>query len=800
VTLESFAAGILPENDRVPVEAHLAQCLACAESLEQLTREELDQLVSDLRTDAALRRPKSAALEGAMRHAEDSEWFSARPELSRVLAAFGQPGLNGALGTFAGFDILEVVGHGSMGVVLKAWDRTLERVVALKVVFPTGATSVEEKSFATRFLEEARALAALQHEHIVAVHHAGTEKGLPYLVMPFHAEGTLAQWLRRTEKLPPSEVARVGGQLARALATTHARGILHRDLKPSNVLLEDGLRRVRLADFSLAQPLARGTSGPHARTVAGTPHYMSPEQARGEATDARSDLFGLGAVLFQMATGKPPYPGASSREVLRAATQCELKPVREIAPDVPSALAAVIDRLLAKRPHDRYESAGEAAAKLEQFADSANRHRHWARRVALAALAACLLLAVSAVALDASGRTSFINAVLCRQTGDTYYLRGRFGTHTRLAEAVAAAAPHDVIEARFSDEQLTDAFRVGGKPLTIRAAKGFAPILVATNNAQPLILVDAPLTLEGLTLWRRGPRVNFPALISVENAPLHLLNCRLIRSGHQGQEVVVWGKLRMAALNEASRLPLMRALLGFEHGSAGYLRNCLVAGTHAAAIAIRSSTNQPTRIDAEHNLFFIDRAVSMRPEGEIRADVRFARNVLVTGALLDLDETEPFAGLTVALKDCLVDRTRGALMRVNQGHDGALLRALDWKETNVVYAGEGAYVISRRRRALESEADWNQYLRLPANSHRLIKPQAFAETCVRSCLTLSAADLDAEAMGSANDGDGNFARGFIGEGKPYEAFRLVPAYREWQKQVRAEAQKWEARRTGSAQR
>jgi hypothetical protein len=224
-----------------------------------------------------------------------------------------------------------------------------------------------------------------------------------------------------------------------------------------------------------------------------------------------------------------------------------------------------------------------------------------------------------------------------------------------------------------------------------------------------------------------------------------------------------------------------------------------VAGTHAAAIAMRSSTSQPTRITAENNLFFIDRTVSMRPEEEVSAEVRFAGNVLVTGALLDLDETGPFSGLTFTLENCLVDRTRGALMRVNQSHDGALLRALDWKETNVVYAGQGAYVISRRRRALDSETDWNQYLRLPADSHRLIERQVFPETCVRSCLTLSATDLDAEAMRSASDGGGKFARDFIGEGKPYEAFRRGPSYADWQKQVRAATQEWEARRIRSAQ-
>ena len=266
VTLEAFAAGTLADPARAAVEAHLALCLACAQSLEKLTRVELDRLVGDLGSQEAFRPATSEVLQSAMQNAVDSDWGSARPDLSRVLAALGPPGTDGALGTFAGFDVLEVVGHGSVGVVLKARDRTLERVVALKIVFPTGATNVEEKSFTTRFLEEARAVAALQHDYIVAVHHAGTEKGLPYLVMPFHAEGTLAQWLARAGKLQPKEVARVGGQLARALAATHARGILHRDLKPSNVLLEDGLQRVRLADFSLAQPLARNTSRPRGRT------------------------------------------------------------------------------------------------------------------------------------------------------------------------------------------------------------------------------------------------------------------------------------------------------------------------------------------------------------------------------------------------------------------------------------------------------------------------------------------------------------------------------------------------------
>src|SRR5262249_39706539 len=154
------------------------------------------------------------------------------------------------LGTFAGYDILDIAGRGGMGVVLRARDRTLDRIVAIKVLCPTGH---RDETFAARFLEEARAVAAIHHDHIVTVHHAGLAKGLAYLVMPFHAGGTLENLLTDRSRLAPTEVARLGLQLARALEATHARSILHRDIKPSNVLLEDGLNRVRLADFGLAQ-------------------------------------------------------------------------------------------------------------------------------------------------------------------------------------------------------------------------------------------------------------------------------------------------------------------------------------------------------------------------------------------------------------------------------------------------------------------------------------------------------------------------------------------------------------------
>src|SRR5262249_41433317 len=154
-------------------------------------------------------------------------------------------------------------------------------------------------------------------------------------------------------------------------------------------------------------------------------------------------------------------------------------------------------------------------------------------------------------------------------------------------------------------------------------------------------------------------------------------------------------------------------------------------------------------VEVETSLFVTDRTVLMKPDAETSVGLRFARTVLVTGALLDLDETGPIKGIATSWEHCIVDRTGGALLRLNQAHGGTLLRALEWKETDVVYAGRGTFAINRRQRSLDSETDWNEFLGLTTNSHQLIDRQVFPETCVRSSLTLSATDLDAQVIRTA---------------------------------------------------
>jgi serine/threonine protein kinase/Flp pilus assembly protein TadD len=247
-----------------------------------------------------------------------------------------------------------------MGVVLKALDPRLNRVVAVKLLAPALATSPQARR---RFLREARAAAAVCHEHVVTIHAVDEVAGAPYLVMQYVAGRSLQQKIDRDGPLDLEVVLRIGMQVAAGLAAAHAQGLVHRDIKPANILLENGVERARITDFGLARA-ATDASQTQLGTVAGTPQYMAPEQARGEPVDHRTDLYSLGGVLFAMVTGRPPFEGGSTAAVLRRVGDEPHPPVAMLNPAVPPWLVALIDRLLAKDPAARYQSAAEVADLL----------------------------------------------------------------------------------------------------------------------------------------------------------------------------------------------------------------------------------------------------------------------------------------------------------------------------------------------------------------------------------------------------------------------------------------------------
>ena len=234
--------------------------------------------------------------------------------------------------------------------------------MAIKLLTPAlchGATARR------RFAREARAVAAVGHEHIVAIHAVDEFRGLPYLVMQYVPGRSLQERIDASGPLEVREILRIGTQAARALAAAHAQGVVHRDIKPANILLENCIERVKLTDFGLARAID-DASLTQSGLIAGTPQYMAPEQARGETVDARADLFALGGALYAMAAGRSPFRADSTIAVLKRVCEARHRPIRELNPDVPDWLEATIDRLLAKEPADRFQSATEVADLLEK--------------------------------------------------------------------------------------------------------------------------------------------------------------------------------------------------------------------------------------------------------------------------------------------------------------------------------------------------------------------------------------------------------------------------------------------------
>ncbi|MFL5244561.1 MAG: serine/threonine-protein kinase [Gemmataceae bacterium] len=267
-----------------------------------------------------------------------------------------------SLGRLGHFEVLECIGRGGMGVVLRAFDDKLHRVVAVKVMAPQLATNATARK---RFAREARAAAAIRNDHVVDIHAVEEAHGLPYLAMEYVAGISLQERLDRSGPLELKEILRIGMQTAAGLAAAHAQGLIHRDVKPSNILLENGVERVRLTDFGLARA-ADDASLSQSGVVAGTPQYMAPEQAAGEPVDQRADLFSLGSVLYAMCTGRVPFRAITTLAVLKRVCEDTPRPIRESNPEVPDWLAAIVAKLHAKDAADRFQSAAGVADLLGQ--------------------------------------------------------------------------------------------------------------------------------------------------------------------------------------------------------------------------------------------------------------------------------------------------------------------------------------------------------------------------------------------------------------------------------------------------
>jgi uncharacterized protein (TIGR03067 family) len=371
--LRALLQGSLIETEQERLNRHVEACDACQKTLDQLAATSWEERARRL-GDA---EPASPVLQEIIRDAqsqgtplETEALVSSAPRPTVLsgqagaddLSYLAPPAQSGNLGRLDHYEILEIIGKGGFGTVFKARDEKLDRLVAIKVLTPALAGSGTARR---RFIREAKAAAALKNDHVIAIHAVDGDGPVPYLVMELISGVSLQDKLDAKGPLEVKEVLRIGNQIACGLAAAHGQGLVHRDIKPANILLENGVERVKITDFGLARAVD-DASVTQSGTVAGTPMFMSPEQAEGIAIDHRSDLFSLGTVLYAMCTGHPPFRASGTHAVLKRVIEETPRPIREINPDIPDWLEGIVAKLHAKQPEDRYQTAKEVAEVLGQ--------------------------------------------------------------------------------------------------------------------------------------------------------------------------------------------------------------------------------------------------------------------------------------------------------------------------------------------------------------------------------------------------------------------------------------------------
>lgn len=354
--VDSLLLGNLTPEEYEAAQVHLEHCEKCRARIEATIGpsqwwSDVQSVLLNSRTRSHLSNSGSA-----------TDTVQNEPSTAKLLDLLGPTDDPNMLGRIGPYEIMALLGQGGMGAVFKGFDRSLNRFVAIKMLLPHLAASGAARK---RFAREAQAVAAVVDDHVMAIHCVDEWQGVPYLVMTYSRGVTLQKRLSDNGPLEVREILRIGMQTAKGLAAAHAQGIVHRDIKPANIFLDQTVERVQLMDFGLARAVD-DASLTRTGVLAGTPQYMSPEQARAESVDQRSDLFSLGSVMYAMCTGHAPFRAESSYGVLRLITDKEPRSIQEINPDIPDWLCVIIARLMAKQTCDRFETASDVSRLLAE--------------------------------------------------------------------------------------------------------------------------------------------------------------------------------------------------------------------------------------------------------------------------------------------------------------------------------------------------------------------------------------------------------------------------------------------------
>ena len=722
-----LVAGKIPREREFELEEHLGSCSDCRARLEDVAGlKEIAFAKNSAAMAPAETASQSQGLRRAMAQLDSAN--SAIPNdagISEQVSGLLQdlthdpqlPPSNreGFIGKLGSIEIRREIGRGGMGVVYEGLDLRLNRNVAVKVMYTHRG---QNELVHQRFIREAQSAAALVHENIVTVYSIDESGGTTFLVLQYVDGQSLADRLAREPNQPAKEVARLGMLVARGLTAAHARGLIHRDVKPSNILIESESDLVFVTDFGLAKS-AFDNSLTSPGCLAGTPAYMSPEQANGKPLDVRSDLFSLGVVLYQMAVGQLPFSGDSPYVVLDQVRRTNPAPLRTVDPSLPESLCTVIHRLLQNRPEDRPSSAQFVAHQLECIFDGRqpplgnesavnsvsppiNRIFTW--RSAIAILFAATLIGtvlwkvwLSPLPYSSSPAKSTWDGLQTATETPIKIVSRPNQTFLNVTEALGAAIDGDVIELTGDGIFLAQSTRIVGKSLTIRAAAGARPVVVPDfRQGQPQscqwIETYSDLEIEGIAIdWTKvnGTAVD-PTLsgrnvvILAKGKKLFLKRC-LIACGALSCCI---GTTAFDTNVEDSRMVANEGACVFWTVSEGGLtiRNCGFSGELACAMLFsEAGPKQQSQVVLEGNLFRTEKAIQFFfgkiPSNPVRIDSR--QNVFGGPYLVSLF---PIGKSTGAF-----NMVRGQTEPSDETTGELIDRFFRWQDNENVYSRELSY-------------------------------------------------------------------------------------------------------------
>jgi serine/threonine-protein kinase len=670
---------LVPEERMAFLEQHLGTCADCQQKLEHLSGADTLKLSLLDRAAAPIEHLPEGLLDSGRRLGEEVSGEDIAISLGDFLEA---PTDDTMLGRLGEYEVHEFVARGGMGIVLKAWEPALTRFVAIKVLAPELAISVGARD---RFLREARAAAAIDHENILPIYRVDQKGTLPYLVMPYVDGENLQERLDRLAMLSAEESTHIVSKIASGLQAAHEKGLVHRDIKPGNILLDRDSSRIWVTDFGLARA-AEEASLTRSGTLIGTPAYMSPEQVDGKETDARSDLFSLGAVLYTMLTGSSPFAADSLVATVRKVVDIQPLTPRAVKPEVPETLSKLTMQLLekdaARRPDSMREIVDTLQDKNQLIGPPQKSGAPFWVWVAL------LILVAAWWGWSQWGQPELVAATIAPDSVEQIESI-RFRTNGQhfidLQEAIDYAPVGGIVHIEGSGTREWHPVSINNKPLTISVAKGARPRFTHSNRVR-LIRTNAPLILEGLNVaqLREGQAAAF---VYSDGAPVWATNCRFTRSGSSGRLTV---PIPMFYMIDSCDLEL---------------NNSFLAGFQASVIKVRGDllAERGIKLNLSGNLIFTHCSMALDQDAAYMAQVSLSRNTLahrIFFLLIGLSETGP---MRVESRYNFFDVSKGVISM-----DGAtvsdLTSSLQWQGVGNRYETDSVFLDGAER--VNSVADW----------------------------------------------------------------------------------------------